>query len=88
MGVPVVSLTGRIPVSRVGASLLRHVGLQHLAVASADDYIATARALALDRPRLAEIRRSLRQRMRESPLMDEKAFATDLEAAYLSLQTR
>ena len=81
MGVPVVSLTGTIPVSRVGASLLRHVALSDLAVNSIDGYVNAAAGLPQDRSRLAEIRSSLRGRMEASPLRDEKGFVHDLENA-------
>jgi predicted O-linked N-acetylglucosamine transferase (SPINDLY family) len=41
-----------------------------------------ATSLATDLPRLADLRRTLRQRMRASPLMDAPRFAAAIEAAY------
>ncbi|HZK81184.1 MAG TPA: hypothetical protein VFC46_08965, partial [Humisphaera sp.] len=82
MGVPVVTLAGTAHVSRVGVSLLSNVGLPELIATTPERYLAIAAELAADRPRLAELRRSLRQRMLESPLMDGPGFARDVEATY------
>jgi protein O-GlcNAc transferase len=82
MGVPVVSLEGPSHVSRVGVSLLNAVGLPELIAQSAEEYVSIAVALAADLPRLTELRRTLRRRMRASPLMDAPKFARDVEAAY------
>lgn len=82
MGVPVVSLIGATHASRQGLSLLSAVGLPELAVVSADDYVARAAALAQDRPRLAELRATLRSRMLASLLTDAAGFTRKLEAAY------
>jgi protein O-GlcNAc transferase len=82
MGVPMVSLAGQIHVSRVGVSLLSNVGLPELIAQSPEKYVSIAAELAKDLPRLAEMRRTLRSRMRASPLMDATRFARDIEAAY------
>jgi predicted O-linked N-acetylglucosamine transferase (SPINDLY family)/predicted SAM-dependent methyltransferase len=82
MGVPVVTLAGDRHSSRVGVSLLHCMGLDDLICASADAYVATAVALASDPERLRELRASLRDRMRRSPLLDHEAFTRKLEAAY------
>jgi protein O-GlcNAc transferase len=82
MGVPVVSLAGPSHVSRVGVSLLNCIGLPDLIAQSPQEYVSIAVKLAADLPRLAELRRSMRDRMRASPLMDAPRFARDIEAAY------
>ena len=82
MGVPVVTLAGQTHVSRVGVSLLSCVGLPELIAQSAEEYVSIAVGLANDLPRLSELRRTLRSRMRQSPLMDAERFARDIEAAY------
>lgn len=82
MGVPVVSLAGRTAVGRGGLSILSNVGLAELVGHSLQEYVRKARDLASDAPRLAELRSSLRDRMRASPLMDAPSFARDVEAAY------
>lgn len=81
-GVPVISLAGRLFQSRAGLSLLSAIGLPELVAQSEADFLELARALAQDRGRLSRLRQELRQRMRASPLMDERGFARDLEALY------
>ena len=82
MGVPVVSLAGQTHVSRVGVSLLSCVGLTELIAQTPAQYVQIAAGLASDSPRLAELRRTLRPRLRASPLMDAPRFARNVEAAY------
>jgi protein O-GlcNAc transferase len=82
MGVPVITLAGQTHVSRVGVSLLNSVGLPELIAQSPEEYVSIAIRLAKDLPRLAELHRTLRQRMQASPLMDAPRFAGDIEAAY------
>jgi protein O-GlcNAc transferase len=82
MGVPVITLTGPSHVSRVGLSLLTTVGLPDLIAPTPEEYIRIATALANDLPRLTDLRQTLRQRMRTSPLMDGPSFTRDMESAY------
>jgi protein O-GlcNAc transferase len=82
MGVPVVTLPGERPASRSAAGILAGVGLEDWIAASHEDYVRRAAAFARDRRRLAELRRTLRARLRASPLMDEVRFARDMEALY------
>jgi predicted O-linked N-acetylglucosamine transferase (SPINDLY family) len=82
MGVPVVSLAGDSYWSRQGLALLSNVGLAELAAPTREAYADTAIALATDLPRLAEVRRGLRERMRQSAIIDAAGFARKLEAAY------
>jgi predicted O-linked N-acetylglucosamine transferase (SPINDLY family) len=82
MGVPVLSLAGRTCVSRQGVRFLRNVGLDALIAETPADYVRLAAELAGDLTRLADLRRGLRERMRDSPLMDGPRFTRHLEAAY------
>ena len=82
MGVPVVSLAGETAVQRAGLSILSRIGLADLVAGDIDNYIGRAVELAGQRERIAELRRTLRQRMRASPLMDAAAFARDVERLY------
>lgn len=88
MGVPVVSLTGRTAVGRGGLSILSNVGLADLVARDTDDYLRIAQELAADRPRLAHLRAALRDRLRNSPLMDATRFATSIESAYRTMWHR
>lgn len=82
MGVPVVTSPGLRPVSRSAASILTSVGLTDWIAPSAEEYVGRALRFAGEPPALADLRRTLRERMRASPLMDEERFARDLEEAY------
>jgi predicted O-linked N-acetylglucosamine transferase (SPINDLY family) len=82
MGVPVVSLAGRTHVSRVGVSLLGNVGVPELIAQTPPQYVQIATELGGDLPRLRELRRTLRGRMKQSPLMDAPRFARNIESAY------
>jgi predicted O-linked N-acetylglucosamine transferase (SPINDLY family) len=82
MGVPVVTLAGQTHVSRVGLSLLSNVGLQDLAAKTPDDYVRIATGLAGDPKRLMELRATMRQRMLQSPLLNEARFTRGVESVY------
>ena len=85
MGVPVVSLTGRIHAARVGASLLTAAGLPDLLAADEDAYVAIATGLAADPARLAALRPVMRPRLLASPLMDGPRHAQRFYAALRDL---
>ena len=82
LGVPVVSRSGRSAVSRSGSSLLTNAGLPELIADSWESYVDIAVALATDLAALAQLRATLRQRLRASPLLDAQGFTRDLEALY------
>jgi predicted O-linked N-acetylglucosamine transferase (SPINDLY family) len=82
MGVPVVTLVGRTVVGRAGVSQLMNLDLPELIAESPEEYGRIAAVLAADLPRLAQLRSTLRGRMQDSPLMDARGFARDIEAAY------
>jgi protein O-GlcNAc transferase len=88
MGVPVVTLVGHDPVGRAGWSQLSNLGLTELAATTAEEFVRIASAVARDLPRLAELRSSLRARMRASSLMDAPRFARAIEGAYRTMWER
>jgi len=88
MGVPVLTLTGRSFASRVGASLLRAVGLDELIMPSFAAYEREAIALAQDAGRLASLKSRLAAARGNCPLFDTERFARSLEAAYLGMWDR
>jgi predicted O-linked N-acetylglucosamine transferase (SPINDLY family) len=85
MGVPVVTLAGMNHLSRVGVSLLTNLGLPQLIAQSPEQYIQIAIAMAGDLPRLAALRATLRQRLKDSPLMNGPRQARDIESAYRAM---
>lgn len=86
MGVPTLSKRDRPPVGRFGACILTPLGLEDWLVSSEDEYVEKAVEFASDLDSLEGLRRELRTRMSNSPLMEEKRFADDfmghLEKAY------
>ncbi len=82
MGVPVVSLAGQTAVGRGGLSLLSNIGLQELVATDVGQYVNIARELCLDISRIRELRRTLRNRMSTSTLMDANRFTRNLEQLF------
>ncbi len=85
MGVPVVTRTGRTSVLRVGSSILHNIGLGELVAKTPEEFVTIAAELARDLPKLAELRQTLRERLKQSPLMNEAQFVKHLESAYRDL---
>ena len=85
MGVPVITLAGDCAARRGGVSLMSLIGLPDLIADTAAQYIEVASALAGDSDRLSDLRRTLRERMRRSPIMGEREFARDVERCYLEM---
>ena len=84
MGVPVVTLAGgadQPAVTRAGATILNHLRLSDLLAGSEEQYLNIAIALAGAPAHLTELRQTLRDRLRASPLMDEPRFARTFENA-------
>jgi predicted O-linked N-acetylglucosamine transferase (SPINDLY family) len=78
MGVPVLALPGERSASRSAAGILACLGMRDWIASSEEDYVRRAVMHASDLPRLAGLRRTLRARLRASPLMDAPGFARDM----------
>jgi predicted O-linked N-acetylglucosamine transferase (SPINDLY family) len=85
MGVPVITLVGQTPVARAGWCQLSNLDLVELAARDEQDFVAAAVQLAGDLSKLQQLRDSLRDRMKRSPLMDAPAFASGIEAVYRTM---
>ena len=81
MGVPVVTLAGRMHVSRVGVSLLTNAGLPELVARSDEEFVSIAAGLARDVDRLARVRAGLRERFVASPVCDSEAYSRRVREA-------
>lgn len=79
MGVPVIALQGRTHGDRIAASILHSARIDELIAQSEDDYIKKTIALANDPNRLKHYRSTLRQTLKQSPLMDQKLYMKNLE---------
>jgi predicted O-linked N-acetylglucosamine transferase (SPINDLY family) len=88
LGVPVITLVGQTPAARAGLSLLNNLGLPELIAETPEQYVRIAVELAQDLSRLSELRATLRNRLRNSPLMDAPRFARNVEAAYRNMWQR
>lgn len=82
MGVPVVSLSGSTPASRVGRSLLHAVGLEAFATTDADAYVEVAARAMSERNALASRREALRSRVLDGELGDARGLALSLRALF------
>lgn len=85
MGVPVIALSGNSHVSRVGASLLHQVGLDHFLALTEDEYVEKAVSLAKDVDLLGNLRLAIRNRLKSSSLIDPTGFCKTLEGAYRNM---
>lgn len=79
MGVPIITLAGETPASRQSGSFLGLVGLEDCIASDLDGYVSAAVQLSSNRDRLYDIRGTLRQRMKKSPLMDGALFAKNMQ---------
>jgi predicted O-linked N-acetylglucosamine transferase (SPINDLY family) len=82
MGVPVVVQLGDRGVARSGYSVMQSLQMPELIATGADEYVAINVGLAGDFRWRSEFRKTLRQRLAASPLMDVSRFVADLEAGY------
>jgi protein O-GlcNAc transferase len=77
MGVPVISLVGPAMFERLSYSVLMNIGLEELCQETPESYVQAATDLAAKPERIAELRRTLRTRMMESPLGRSSQWASD-----------
>lgn len=87
-GVPVVTFRGDRWASRTSASILRAGNLGEFVAQDLEGYVAMAVRLATSadaRPRLSELRREMRSRLRASPLCDSRGFARNMEHLYAQM---
>jgi predicted O-linked N-acetylglucosamine transferase (SPINDLY family) len=82
MGVPVITLSGSRHAGRVGASILDQVGRTDFVAHDRASYLSLAQSLAGDFQLRSRLRASLRERMQGSTLMNQSAFAEEMEDAY------
>lgn len=85
MGVPVITLAGASHLSRVGLTMLSHLGLAHWAAHSIEQYVTLAARLAGGTGELRSLREGLRARMSGAPNTDGAAVTRHLEDAYCKM---
>lgn len=90
MGVPVITLVGKIYPQRLSYSILSNIGLKldDLIAFDEGEYIANAVALARIPERIAELRRALPEALETSILCDPVRLTRHMEAAYIEAWNR
>ena len=81
MGVPTLTLAGRTPASRTGASVLGHVGLDAFVAHDAKDFVQRGLSLTEDVAELHNIRAGLRERLAKSAIGQPALIAAGLNQA-------
>jgi len=82
MGIPFVSLASRPSVGRIGSSILGAAGHPEWIAYSEMEYAEKVLTLAHNTELLQHLRKNMRAELANSPLMNEKLFAHDVENAY------
>ena len=82
MNIPVISLYGNSHYSRFGADILRLADLTELIASDEKNFVEIAVDLARDKDRLIELKKSLRDRLQRSKLLDTKNFVSEMEFNY------
>lgn len=86
MGVPIITLAGQWAGARQGASILVTLGLPQWVANTEKSFCAIAVALASDCAALQAHRQMLRKRVKESPLIDGRRVASQIEQLCLRLK--
>ncbi len=82
MGVPVVTLSGRLGVQRDGATILSAMGLADMVTETPERYREAAVFLAGIVPQIPDLRGNVRRALKGSPLMDEAGTVRAVEEAF------
>jgi predicted O-linked N-acetylglucosamine transferase (SPINDLY family) len=84
-GVPVLTCPGTASASRSSASLLAAAGMKDWVAHSPEHYLDLALSWRDASQRLAQLRADMRERLRQSPLLDSHDFTQKLELLYRSV---
>jgi len=87
-GVPVLTVAGETPSSRLGATLLNGIDMGNMVTQTMDDYVEKAVALAEDPAAMAAIRDRLERNRETTSLFDFSRYVRDLERAYEAIWQR
>jgi predicted O-linked N-acetylglucosamine transferase (SPINDLY family) len=83
MGLPLVSRAGKTEVSNISTRILTELGKQKWIAKDYDEYIEIASSIAADPDQLKLLRKSLRQEVENSSIMDYESHAKRIENALL-----
>lgn len=87
-GLPVLTCMGQSFASRVGASLLRTLGMTELIATSVKHYEDLAVGIAIEPSRFESIKQKLAETRRNSPLFNAESFTRQIEKAYMLAHDR
>jgi protein O-GlcNAc transferase len=87
-GLPVLTQAGEALPGRVGASLLRAIGLPEMIAGTEEEYERIAIELASDPAKLEAIRAKLTRNRLTTPLFSTALFTRHMEGAYLAIYRR
>jgi protein O-GlcNAc transferase len=82
MGVPVVTLAGRLAVQCDGKTVLNAAGMSDLVAGTPEEYLKIALFLAGTVSQIPDLRHNVRHALQSSPLMDEAGLVKNVEDAY------
>ena len=88
MGVPTLTYTGEVPVSRVGLMIMQPLGLEAFVARSDREYVDKAVSFSSQRPSLQTVRQSLRGLMRNNSLCDVTGWTRQFEQALRQMWQR
>ena len=87
MGVPVLTMRGGRFIQRNGEGILTRIGLDEWIAIDEDDYILKAICFGNDANKISSLRKTIRQRLSQSPLMDMDNFAKQFAALLSKVAT-
>jgi protein O-GlcNAc transferase len=82
MGVPVMTLATSRPVGRIATSLMTNLNLSDWVAQSEYEYVEKVINFSQDIPKLECLRNTMRERMKNSSVMDERSFTRDVENSF------
>ncbi len=85
MSTPLISFEGDCHRSRVSHSILNNLGLPELSAKSKKDYISLIKELSKDKQRIIYYKKTIRDKMIKSSLMDGKNFTKEIEKTFTNL---
>ena len=88
MSVPMITLRGKSHGERFGSSILENMGLGELCANTVEEYIEKAVALAQDRERLDTFHQTVKETLRESPVMNADLYMKNVQSAYEAIWNR
>ena len=88
MGVPVVTLLGHKPSSRLSGAILKALDMGEWVADNEPDYLQRAVQMAGDVKALARFRKESRDRISASPAGNPELYTRAVEAAYRTMWTR